>query len=190
MKTETTITLKEKHYPNKYIGKTFEGYEVIERKLKNSYKKSYAGNPTTAHRAYDYVLFNKKENKTITISGNELRLINNGKRTIKEMFNNDAPGSKNSMLNELKKQKRLSKLGKFVRDWTFKDFRDYCNARVSDGNWSMMIAMTCTAVMQDKPVFHAEKWFRKHLAENDIFNIHDYPDLVIDIKTGQVLHID
>ena len=181
--------IKQKNYYNKYIGKTFEGYKVVERKLKNNYNKSYAGKNTAQHRAYDYVLYNKKKDSTIIISGNQLRLINAGKRTIKDMFDNSARGSKNTIINQLKKQKRLSKLGKFVRDWTFKDFQTYCNIRACDGNWSLDIAITCMTLMQDRPKFRVKKWFQKNLNANNVFNIEAYPDLIIDIETGKVLHV-
>lgn len=77
---------------------------------------------------------------------------------------------------------------KKVRDWNVKDFITYTNNRVCDGNWSGMMAATCVCVRADMPkVFGKNKWFRKLLLDNEIFNIVDFPDLIIDIDTGKVI---
>ena len=54
-----------------------------------------------------------------------------------------------------------------IKDCTFKDFSEWCNARACDGAWNLNDAMTstaiCTKVYAIKPIFgkkkaREEKW--------------------------------
>ena len=90
---------------SKYLGKAYEGFEVIGYFKQNSYKKKYANDSKPKeHRAYNYVLYNKERKQAITLSGNTLRRLTAGYTTIKEMFECKHGGYKNKQLTYLKKK--------------------------------------------------------------------------------------
>ena len=90
---------------SKYLGKVYEGFEVIEYYKQNPYRKQYANDSKAVeHNAYNYVLYNKDRKQAITISGNALRHLNAGHTTIKEMFECRRGGCKNKQLAYYKKK--------------------------------------------------------------------------------------
>ena len=90
---------------SKYLGKVYEGFEVIEYYKQNPYKKQYAGDSKAVeHNAYNYVLYNKDRHQALTISGNALRHLNAGDTTIKEMFELRRGAYKNKQLASFKKK--------------------------------------------------------------------------------------
>ena len=85
---------------SKYIGRSYEGFEVVNCFRKNPYKKKYGKDKKpTIHAAYSYDLYNKETQQHLTLSGNQLRRIESGKRTISEMLNTKARASKNPRIN-------------------------------------------------------------------------------------------
>ena len=90
---------------SKYLGKVYEGFEVIEYFKQNSYKKKYANDSKPVeHRAYSYILYNAERKDAITLSGNQLRLLESGARTIDEMLSARRGGYKNKQLGYFKKK--------------------------------------------------------------------------------------
>ena len=90
---------------SKYLGKVYEGFEVIEYFKQNSYKKKYANDSKPVeHRAYSYILYNAERKDAITLSGNQLRLLESGARTIDEMLSAKRGGYKNKQLSYFKKK--------------------------------------------------------------------------------------
>lgn len=90
---------------SKYLGKVYEGFEVIEYYKQNPYKKQYANeSKLNYHNAYNYVLYNAERKQAITLSGNQLRLLASGARTIQEMFETRRGGYKNKQLGYFKKK--------------------------------------------------------------------------------------
>ena len=90
---------------SKYLGKVYEGFEVIEYFKQNSYKKQYANDSKPVeHRAYSYILYNDERKQAITLSGNELRHLESGARTIQEIFETRRGGYKNKQLGYFKKK--------------------------------------------------------------------------------------
>lgn len=91
---------------SKFLGKEYEGFVVIEAYLRDTNKKQYGKDKKpTQHRSYTFVLENKEADISFTLSGNQLRLIDQGKRTIKEMLTSSHGGaSKNPEICEIKRQ--------------------------------------------------------------------------------------
>ena len=90
---------------SKYLGKIYEGFEVIEYYKQNAYKTTYGKDvKPVPHNAYNYVLYNKERKQAITISGNALRHLNAGHTTIKDMFETKRGGYKNKQLGYFKKK--------------------------------------------------------------------------------------
>jgi hypothetical protein len=84
---------------------------------------------------------------------------------------------------------------KKVRDLTLDDYKTYCNLRTYDGNWSMEMALICIdflsklpkrKIFENKKKYKAkcEKIFQDNL--HLIWNLEDYPNMSIDINTGQI----
>ena len=96
---------------SKYLGKSFEGFEVVEYYRVNDYRKSYNGNKIMPHSAYNYILVNHETKDALTLSGNQLRLLNNGVRTIHDMLSCRVGGYRNKQL-KFFKQKYLTKTKK------------------------------------------------------------------------------
>ena len=92
---------------SKYVGKVFEGYEVVNYFVKNKYKTQYKNDlKDKDHRAYSYTLVNYDKRDSIVLSGNQLRRLNNGETTINEMFNGSSLGGyKNKKIGNYKKGK-------------------------------------------------------------------------------------
>ena len=101
---------------SKFLGKEYEGYKVIDYYCLNTYeeietrKTHYKRKPAEdrdyriQHRAYKYILYNAKTKYRLTISGNQLRLIDSGKRTISDMFNSKKGGYKNKQIRKYKQR--------------------------------------------------------------------------------------
>lgn len=91
---------------SKFLGKEYEGFTVVKAFLKSNYKNKYGKDKKpTQHKAYSFILENKVKNITITISGNQLRLIDQGKRTIEQMLSSPRGGGyKNKFIREFKKE--------------------------------------------------------------------------------------
>ena len=85
---------------SKYLGKVYDGFEVVNYYLQNKYKKQYASDSkATDHRAYNYELYNTQTQQHLTLSGNQLRMLEAGKRSIPEMLKTNARASKNKQIN-------------------------------------------------------------------------------------------
>lgn len=83
---------------SKYLGQEFEGFKVVRYYMRNEYKKVYGNPKQNNHRSYNYELYNATTQQHLTLSGNQLRLIANGKRTISEMLTTNARSSKNPQI--------------------------------------------------------------------------------------------
>ena len=94
---------------SKYIGKTYEGFKVINYYRKNEYRKIYKNPKRKTHSSYNYELYNETTKQHLTLSGNQLRLINNGRRTINQMLTSTARRSRNPQIHAYLKWKRSSK---------------------------------------------------------------------------------
>lgn len=88
---------------SKYLGKEFEGFRVVRYYMKNKYKKVYKNPKQKNHPSYNYELYNETTQQHLTISGNQLRLIANGKTTIYKMLNESYKGGKNLKINEYRR---------------------------------------------------------------------------------------
>ena len=85
---------------SKYLGKVYDGFEVVEYYKKNSYVKQYGKeSKPTYHNAYDYKLYNRGTYQVLTLSGTQLRLLESGKRTIWDMLHTTARCSRNPRIN-------------------------------------------------------------------------------------------
>ena len=90
---------------SKYLGKVYEGFEVIEYFQQKPYKKQYVNDSKPVeHRAYSYILYNAQSKDAMTLSGNQLRLLESGARTIKDMLSARKGGYKNKQLGYFKKK--------------------------------------------------------------------------------------
>ena len=95
---------------SKFLGKEFEGFKVVRYFVKNKYKKVYGNPKQKDHRAYSYELYNETTKQHLTISGNQLRLLNDGRRTISQMLSIDSRGGyKNPQINAYKKWLKTQK---------------------------------------------------------------------------------
>lgn len=83
---------------SKYLGQEFEGFKVVKYYMKNKYAKVYKNPKQKTHVAYNYELYNETTQQHLTLSGNQLRLIANGKRTIAEMLSSTARRSRNPQI--------------------------------------------------------------------------------------------
>lgn len=74
-----------------------------------------------------------------------------------------------------------------VREFTYEDLKCYGNARACDGNWSCDLAMTFIDFYRSIPktIFKKkkDKYVKEHIDE--LFNLDEYPNLKIDIETGE-----
>ena len=90
---------------SRFLGKEYEGFVVTKAFLKNEYRKQYGKDSKPAqHRAYSFLLENKERNIAFTLSDNQLRLIDSGKRTIEQMLTSAKGGCKNPQLCEIKRK--------------------------------------------------------------------------------------
>ena len=95
---------------SKYLGKTYEGFTVVRYFVRNSYAKIYGNPKQKLHPAYSYELFNSTTHQHLTISGNQLRLLENGSRTLSQMLSIDNNGGmRNPQIRAYKKWLRQSK---------------------------------------------------------------------------------
>ena len=95
---------------SKFLGKEYDGFKVVHYYRKNDYKKIYGREiKLRVHNAYDYELYNETTNQHLTLSGNQLRLIENGKTTIHKMLNETRFGGKNIKINAYRKWLRENK---------------------------------------------------------------------------------
>lgn len=76
---------------------------------------------------------------------------------------------------------------KYVKDFTYDDLKDYGNKRACDGRWS--IAMTSAFIS----FYHSiprgfkrkkNKYIKEHIGE--LFNLKDFPNMKIDIESGEI----
>lgn len=89
---------------SKYLGKTYEGFTVVSYFVKNNYAKIYGNPKQKVHPAYSYELYNSVTHQHLTISGNQLRLLENGSRTISQMLDySNKGGMKNPQIRDYKK---------------------------------------------------------------------------------------
>jgi len=87
-----------------YIGRVYDGFKVVRYYKVNDYKKIYGREiKLNVHNAYNYELYNETTNQHLTLSGNQMRLINSGKRTINQMLNESIKGGKNTKINAYRK---------------------------------------------------------------------------------------
>ena len=91
---------------SKYLGKTYGSYKVVNYFLKDKHKKAYNSSKSPKeHRAYSYVLLDENSSESLVISGNQLRLLESGKRTINQMLQIGRGGYKNKQIGYIKKSK-------------------------------------------------------------------------------------
>jgi hypothetical protein len=88
---------------SKFLGKEYDGFKVVNYFVKNDYKKVYKNAKQKNHRAYNYELYNETTKQHLTISGNQLRLIDSGKTTINKMLHENKKGGKNLKINAYRK---------------------------------------------------------------------------------------
>ena len=84
---------------------------------------------------------------------------------------------------------------KLVKDWTLKDYDEYGDLRICDGKWNIEMALTCFEFFRSLP---KKKWYeskKKYNAKVEkifqeqlplLWNLKDYPNLAIDIETGEI----
>lgn len=85
---------------SKYLGKVYDGFEVVGYHLQNRYRKQYGKDlKPSDHRSYNYDLYNHRTHQHLTLSGNQIRLLESGKRSIPQMLSTTAPASKNKQIN-------------------------------------------------------------------------------------------
>lgn len=85
---------------SKYLGKVYDGFEVVNYYMCNNYKKRYGREKKPVeHRAYNYELYNDHTKQHLTLSGNQIRILESGKRTIHQMLTSNAFASKNPRIN-------------------------------------------------------------------------------------------
>lgn len=89
---------------SKYIGRIYDGFKVVNGYLKNNYKKSYNNSKCIPHRAYNFELYNEETLQHLTLSGNQLRLIDKGIKSIKTMLYETSFGGKNKQINSYRKK--------------------------------------------------------------------------------------
>lgn len=91
---------------SKFLGKIYEGYEVVDAFVNKKYNDRLYGKDKKyyGHRSYNYTLFNSQENNSITVSGNQLRLIDSGERTIYDMLHSSSRRCRNRQITEYKRQ--------------------------------------------------------------------------------------
>ena len=77
---------------------------------------------------------------------------------------------------------------KKVTELTYADIVEYGERRASDGYWSMELAITYIEFRRCMPRMFLrrkkDKWVHDNIGK--LFNIVNYPDLSIDIVTGEV----
>lgn len=87
-----------KKMKSKYLGKTYGNYKVINYYKKADYKNKYINDkPYTYHNTYTYILINLKDKVTLSLSGNTLRLIDKGLKTIDTVIEGKVFQYKNNM---------------------------------------------------------------------------------------------
>ena len=74
---------------------------------------------------------------------------------------------------------------KYVRDFTYDDFSAYANKRACDGNWGTQLALICLEFGKSIPLFRKNKYVKNHIG--DVFNLKNYPNMQIDIETGEIM---
>lgn len=78
---------------------------------------------------------------------------------------------------------------KLVKDFTYKDLCDYGNNRACDGRWGAELAIRFMEFYHSIPkyIFKKKKdvYVKTHIHE--LFNLKDYPNMVIDIDTGTII---
>ena len=48
---------------------------------------------------------------------------------------------------------------------TYKEFKDWCNRRAEDGNWSLLTAMACLSVIQEMESIKVKGLFKRKATE-------------------------
>lgn len=84
---------------------------------------------------------------------------------------------------------------KKVKDFTYNDYYEYCQKRVSDGNWDRYVALTAVSFLQEVPKKKLFESKQKYYARREAFfqknlpllwNLEDYPNMKINIETGDI----
>ena len=78
-----------------------------------------------------------------------------------------------------------------VKDFTYNDLKDYANKRASDGNWSTLISIVVLSFVGSIPKGSRKKkdnYIKENIGE--CFNLKDYPDMCINIDTGEIYKND
>ena len=84
---------------------------------------------------------------------------------------------------------------KKIRDLTLDDYKTYGNLRTCDGNWSPEMAMIFIDFCKSLPKRRLFESKKKHKEKCEkifqdnlhlIWNLEDYPNMCIDIDTGQI----
>lgn len=77
---------------------------------------------------------------------------------------------------------------KLVKDLTYDELSYYGNARACDGRWNAPLAFAFLDFTKHMPRFlfkkKRDKFVREHIGE--IFNLEDFPNMLIDIETGEI----
>lgn len=83
-----------------------------------------------------------------------------------------------------------------VKDLTLDNYKTYGNLRAADGNWSLEMAMIFIEFYNNLPKRRLFESKKKHKQKCDkifqdnlhlLWNLEDYPDMKINIDTGEVL---
>ena len=84
---------------------------------------------------------------------------------------------------------------KKIKDLTLDDYKTYCNLRTCDGNWSLEMALTGIDFLSSLPkrrLFESKKKYKEKcekIFQDSLYllwNLKDYPNMSIDISTGQI----
>lgn len=77
-----------------------------------------------------------------------------------------------------------------VKDFTYNDLKEYGNKRACDGNWDNVLCLGVIQFMLSIPKGKHKKkdeYVKEHIGE--VFNLVDYPDMSINIDTGEVYDV-
>ena len=78
-----------------------------------------------------------------------------------------------------------------VKDFTYNDLKEYGNRRACDGNWGTILALSMMSFISSIPKGRHKKkdaYVKKHIEE--VFNLEDYPNMSININTGEIYKND
>lgn len=74
-----------------------------------------------------------------------------------------------------------------VKDFTYNDLKEYTNKRFCDGNWGFYTSLYILDIIDEVPKGKHKKkdeYVKEHIGE--VFNLEKYPNMSINIDTGEI----